>query len=153
MEDEEAPYTSKRQLATAPADLFACEIRVAHTPSILNSVASAAPPPTPLRIAGGGAAGLLVAMVLGMPLFPSATTPLAGVPLPVGALFTVGMVGLPLLRPHRLLQQSLRAFVSALLFAYGLPLLAAPFPPDWRFVFYLSMTSVVLALYEWSVPG
>lgn len=87
-----------------------------------------------------------------MPFFPAASTSLAGVPLPVGTLLAVGMIGLPALCAHRLLQQGLRALVGALLFAYGLPLMLGPYPPGWRVVFYLGMTSVVLALYEWTVP-
>lgn len=94
----------------------------------------------------------MIAWLLGMPFFPIAATSLAGVPLPPGTLFALGMVGLPALRAHRLLQQCLRALVSAVFFAYGLPLILAPYPAGWRFVFCLAMTGVVLALYEWAVP-
>ena len=108
--------------------------------------------PGAARVAAGGLGGVAIAWLLGMPFFPSPSTPLAGVAMPVGTFFALGMIALPLLRAHRLLQQLVRTIVSALFFAYGLPLLSAPLPADWRFVFFLAMTGAVVFLYEWAVP-
>ena len=83
---------------------------------------------------------------------PNSSTALVGVALPVGTLFASGLVGLQALRAHRTLQQLLRPPVTALFFAFGFPLLLAPFPPDVRYVFYLVMIGATVALYEWNMP-
>lgn len=141
------------QSVTAARDLFSiAPLEVEATPQTVDRGGSQLSRPTLPRLIAGGVGGALIAFVFGMPFFPSPSTPLAGVPTPVGALFALGTIALPALRSHRLLQQLLRAVVVALFLAYGLPLLAAPFPADWRFVFFLAMTGTVLALYEWTVP-
>ena len=137
-----------------PVDLFGQAPPVdASLPYAPNRLAWRPPVrPTPTRLIVGGVSGGLIAWLFGMPFFPSTSTSFAGVPLPVGTLFAIGMIGLPGLSTRRALQQCLRAVVAALFFAYGFPMFVAPFPPELRVVFYLGMSSTVLALYEWAVP-
>jgi hypothetical protein len=142
-------------LAVPPnSDLFSVEpaSSAADEPVPRRREGASAPRPTAARLVVAGVVGLFVAWLFGMPLLPNSSTALVGVALPVGTLFASGLVGLQALRARRTFQQLLRPPVAALFFAFGFPLLLAPFPPDVRYVFYLVMIGATVALYEWSMP-
>jgi hypothetical protein len=107
---------------------------------------------SPRRLILAGAAGIAVAYLFAMPFGFAPWTAIAGVPVPAGTLFAVGLVGMHAARARRRLHQTLRALVVALFFAYGLPLIVTPFAPAVRLVFYLVLAGAAVTLYEWTVP-
>jgi len=102
--------------------------------------------PTAKRLVVAAAAGVLLSYLGAMPF-------VLGHPVPVGTLFTVGLVGLQALRRHYILQRLLAVPVVALFFAFGFPLLLTPFPAEVRYVFFLVMIGAAVAIYEWAMDG
>ena len=102
--------------------------------------------PTAKRLVVAAAAGLLLSYLFDMPF-------VLGHPLPVGTLFTLGLVGIQALRRHYILQRLLAPPVVALFFAFGFPLILAPFPAEVRYVFFLVMIGAAAAIYEWAMDG
>lgn len=102
--------------------------------------------PTAKRLVAAAAVGVLLSCLGAMPF-------VLGHPLPVGTLFTLGLVGIQALRRHYILQRLLAPPVVALFFAFGFPLILAPFPAEVRYVFFLVMIGAAVVLYEWAMDG
>lgn len=85
---------AERLTVPPSSDLFSA----AHSPvagaELRVRPGASAPGPTPKRLVVAGVVGFFVAWLFGMPLLPTSSTALVGVPVPVGTLFAFGLVGL-----------------------------------------------------------
>jgi hypothetical protein len=137
-------------LAVPPStDLFSAADPVAagDTFEAPQAVDVRARTPTARRLVVAGATGLLLAHLFDMPFLPGGGTPA------VGTLFVLGLVAIQALRRHSILQRLLGPPVAALFFAFGLPLILAPFAPHVRYVFFLLLIGGATAVYEWALDG
>jgi hypothetical protein len=150
-----APSTVTSQALFAAADVF--NMGPAPAPELLavppsrpeqrrRRIGTAERKPTAQRLVVAAAAGVLLSYLGAMPF-------VLGHPLPVGTLFTLGLVGIQALRRHYVLQRLLAPPVAALFFAFGFPLLLTPFPTEVRYAFFLVMIGAAVAIYEWAMDG
>jgi len=136
-------------LAVAPStDLFSAEPASAAAGKSAPRRRTGAPErkPTAKRLVVAAVAGVVLSYLGAMPF-------VLGHPLPVGTLFTLGLVAVQALRRHYVLQRLLAVPVVALFFAFGFPLLLTPFPAEVRYVFFSVMVGAAVAIYEWAMDG